>query len=107
MRLYSAEGSAEIRLDGLTLALEHFQTALPSIRDPETTELSISSRDKPARISVAARVRVLRDEAGTLQGGVLLLRDMTVPKRTERQIKANEASLISIFHYATRRFRSI
>ena len=93
--------------DGLTLALEHFQTALPSIRDPETTELSISSRDKPARISVAARVRVLRDEAGTLQGGVLLLREMTVPKRTERQIKANEASLISIFHYATRRFRSI
>jgi PAS domain S-box-containing protein len=85
--------------DGLTLALERLQTALPSIRDPETTELSISSLDKPARISVAARVRVLRNEAGTLQGGVLLLRDMTVPKRTERQVKASEASLISVFHY--------
>jgi len=85
--------------DGLTLALEHLQTALPSMRDPETTELSISSPDKPARISIAASARVLRDEAGTLQGGVLLLRDRTMFKHTERQAKANEASLISIFHY--------
>jgi two-component system, sensor histidine kinase and response regulator len=85
--------------DGLTLALEHLQTALPSVKDPVAMELSISSPDKPARISIAASVRVLRDEAGALQGGVLLLRDMTVSKRTERQVKAAEASLISIFHY--------
>jgi PAS domain S-box-containing protein len=85
--------------DGLTLAVEHLQTALRSMRDRETTELSISSPDKPARVSIAASARVLRDEAGTLQGGVLLLRDRTMFKHTERQIKANEASLISIFHY--------
>ena len=85
--------------DGLTLALEHLQTALPSGKDPGATELSISGPDKPARISIAASVRVLRDETGTLQGGVLLLRDLTVSKRTERQVKATEASLISIFHY--------
>jgi PAS domain S-box-containing protein len=85
--------------DGLTLALEHLQTALPSVKDPGATELSISSPDKPAHISIVASVRVLRDEAGTLQGGVLLLRDMTVSKRTERQVKATEANLISIFHY--------
>jgi PAS domain S-box-containing protein len=30
---------------------------------------------------------------------VLLLRDLTASKRTERQVKAAEASLISIFHY--------
>jgi CHASE3 domain sensor protein len=85
--------------DGLTLALEHLQTALPSVKDTGAMELSISSSDKPAHISIAASVRVLRDEAGTLQGGVLLLRDMTVSKRTERQVKATEANLISIFHY--------
>src|SRR4029077_16933368 len=85
--------------DGLTLALEHLQTALPSVKDPGATELSISGPDKPARISIAASVRVLRDETGTLQGGVLLLRDLTVSKRTERQVKATEASLISIFNY--------
>jgi PAS domain S-box-containing protein len=85
--------------DGLTFALEHLQTALPSVKDPGAMELSISSPDKPAHISIAASVRVLRDEAGTLQGGVLLLRDMTVSKRTERQVKATEANLISIFHY--------
>jgi PAS domain S-box-containing protein len=85
--------------DGLTLALEHLQTALPSIGDLETTELSISSPDQPTRMSIAANVRVLRDEAGALQGGVLLLRDMTVPKFMERQVKAHEASLINIFHY--------
>lgn len=85
--------------DGLTLALEHLQTALPSTKDPETTDLSISSPEQAARVSIATNVRVLRDENGTLQGGVLLLRDMTAAKRTERQAKANEASLISIFHY--------
>jgi PAS domain S-box-containing protein len=85
--------------DGLTLALEHLQTALPAIRDSETTQLSISNPDKPAHISIAASVRVLRDEAGTLQGGVLLLRDMTAPKRMERRAKANDATLISMFHH--------
>jgi PAS domain S-box-containing protein len=85
--------------DGLTLAIEHFQTAVPSVGDRGATELSISCPDKPARFSVAANVRVLRDEAGTLQGGVLLLRDLTSSKRTQRQVKATEASLISIFHY--------
>ena len=85
--------------DGLTVALEHLQTALPAIRDSETTQLSISSPDRPAHVSIAASVRVLRDEAGALQGGVLLLRDMTVPKRMERQVEANEASLINMFHH--------
>jgi len=85
--------------DGLTLAIEHLQTAQSSVGDPGATELSISGPDKQARISVAASVRVLRDGAGTLQGGVLLLRDLTMSKRTERQVKAAEASLISIFHY--------
>lgn len=85
--------------DGLTFALEHLQSALPAIRDPEATQLSISSPNKPDRISIAASVRVLRDEAGTLQGGVLLLRDTTVPKHMERRVEGNEASLISIFHY--------
>jgi PAS domain S-box-containing protein len=85
--------------DGLTLALEHLQTALPAIRDFEATQLSISSSDKPADISIAASVRVLRDEAGTLQGGVLLLRDMTAHKRMERRVKASDASLISMFHH--------
>jgi PAS domain S-box-containing protein len=85
--------------DGLTVALEHLQTALPAIRDSETTQLSISSPDRPAHVSIAASVRVLRDEAGALQGGVLLLRDMTVPKRMERQVEANDASLINMFHH--------
>ena len=85
--------------DGLTLALEHLQTALPAIRDPETAQLSISNADKPAHISIAASVRVLRDDAGALQGGVLLLRDMTVPKRMERQVQANDAGLINMFHH--------
>jgi PAS domain S-box-containing protein len=85
--------------DGLTLALEHLQTALPAIRDSAATQLSISDPDQPAHISIAASVRVLRDEAGALQGGVLLLRDMTVPKRLERQVKANDANLINMFHY--------
>ena len=85
--------------DGLTVALEHLQTALPAIRDSETTQLSISSPDRPAHVSIAASVRVLRDETGTLQGGVLLLRDMTVPKRMERQVEANDASLINMFHH--------
>jgi PAS domain S-box-containing protein len=85
--------------DGLTLALEHLQTALPAIRDSEATQLSISSPDRPSQVSIAASVRVLRDETGTLQGGVLLLRDMTVPKRMERQVEASDESLISMFHY--------
>ena len=42
---------------------------------------------------------MLRDEAGTLQGGVLLFRDMTAPKRMERRVKANDATLISMFHH--------
>jgi transcriptional regulator with PAS, ATPase and Fis domain len=84
---------------GLTLALEHLQTALPAIRDSETTRLSISSLDRPANDSIAASVRVLRDEAGTLQGGVLLLRDITMSKRMERQVEATDASVISMFHH--------
>jgi PAS domain S-box-containing protein len=84
---------------GLTLALEHLQTALPAMRDSETTRLSISSLDRPANDSIAASVRVFRDEAGTLQGGVLLLRDITMSKRMERQVEATDASLISMFHH--------
>jgi PAS domain S-box-containing protein len=84
--------------EGLTLALEHLQTALPA-GDSETTQLSLSSPDKPAQVAIAANVRVLRDESGALQGGVLLLRDITASKRMERQSEANDESLISMFHY--------
>ncbi len=85
--------------DRLTLALEHLQSTLPDIRDHETTNLSISSPDKPTVTSVAATARALRDEAGALQGGVLLFRDVTEHKSIESQLEANEASLISLFHY--------
>src|SRR5690242_12156441 len=85
--------------DRLTLALEHFQTTLPDLAGPETTELKIGNSDGPAAISIAATARALRDEAGTLQGGVLLLRDVTEHRSMERELEANEASLISLFHY--------
>ena len=85
--------------DRLTLALEHLQSTLPDIRDHETTDLSISSPDKPTVTSIAATARALRDEAGALQGGVLLFRDVTEHKSIESQLEANEASLISLFHY--------
>jgi PAS domain S-box-containing protein len=85
--------------DRLTLALEHFQTTLPDLAGPETTEPKIGNPDGPAAISIAATARALRDEAGTLQGGVLLLRDVTEHRSMERELEANEASLISLFHY--------
>ena len=85
--------------DRFTLALEHFQTTLPDLRSPETTELSISSPDQPTATSIAATARALRDEAGALQGGVLFFRDMTEHKSLESELEANEASLISLFHY--------
>lgn len=85
--------------DRLTLALEHFQTALPDLTNPEITELSISSPDKPTVTAIAATARALRDEAGALQGGVLLFRDVTEHRSLESELEANEASLISLFHY--------
>jgi PAS domain S-box-containing protein len=85
--------------DGLTLALEHLQTKPPSApTDPSKTELV--TPDEPARISLKASARVLRDKAGGLRGGVLFLRDVTAHKRMERQLKANETSLINLFHYS-------
>jgi PAS domain S-box-containing protein len=85
--------------DRLTIALDHFQNTLPDIRDHETTDLSISSPGKPTVTSIAATGRTLRDETGALQGGVLLFRDVTKHKSIESQREANEASLISLFHY--------
>ena len=85
--------------DRLTLALEHFQTALPDLKNPETTEVSISSPDKLGVTSIAASARALRDESGALQGGVLLFRDVTEHKSLENELEANEANLINLFHY--------
>jgi CHASE3 domain sensor protein len=85
--------------DRLTLALEHLQTTLPDLTNPETTELSINSPNQPTVTSIAATARALRDEAGALQGGVLLFRDVTERKSLESELEANEASLINLFHY--------
>jgi CHASE3 domain sensor protein len=85
--------------DRLTLALEHFQTALPDLKNLETTEVSIGSPDKLSVTSIAASARALRDESGALQGGVLLFRDLTEHKSLESELEANEANLINLFHY--------
>jgi len=85
--------------DRLTLALEDLQRNFPHIRDHETTDLSIGSPDEPSVTSIAATARALRDEAGALQGSVLLFRDVTEHKSLESQVQANEASLINLFHY--------
>lgn len=85
--------------DRLTLALEHLQTRLPEVRNSETTELAISGPDKADVTSIAATARAIRDDAGALQGGVLLFRDVSGIKSVERELEAKEASLISLFHY--------
>jgi PAS domain S-box-containing protein len=85
--------------DRLTLAIEHLQTTLPDRRDPEITELSINGANNTARTSIAATARALRDEAGALQGGVLLFRDVTERKSLESALAVNETSLITLFHY--------
>jgi PAS domain S-box-containing protein len=82
---------------GLTLALEHFQASSPSVAGPEAPEPGLAG--DPGRVSMTASARVLRDEAGGLRGGVLFLRDVTEHKRMERQLRTNETSLISLFHY--------
>jgi PAS domain S-box-containing protein len=85
--------------DRLTLAIEHLQTTLPDRRDSEITELSINGANNSAGTSIAATARALRDEAGALQGGVLLFRDVTERKSLESALAVNETSLITLFHY--------
>jgi PAS domain S-box-containing protein len=84
----------------LALALEHFQNPLPAVGIPGTTAPSITAVEHVVHRSIAASARLVRDADGSLQGGLLLFRDVTELRRKEHQLKNCQASLTSLFQDA-------
>ncbi len=95
----TAEIEPSLAGDGLRLALGRLPGTLSDGGDLETTQPGISRFDARDRLAIAATTRVIRDEVGTLQGGVLLFRDDKARTRMERQLKAKETSLIELFDH--------
>lgn len=81
----------------LSFALEHEDGRPDLVNDPMA--LGANRLASPATTSMEATARALRDETGALEGGVLLFRDVSERKAIERRLEANEASLISLFHF--------
>ncbi len=83
----------------LPLGSRKFQIAAQGSIDLPPTKLNIRSPDDPTLAPIAATGTTLRDETGKLQGGVLLVRDMTERISMRNRLEANEAILISLFQF--------
>ncbi len=56
-------------------------------------ELLIRNQERPEGVYISVNARPLRDDAGALQGGMIVLRDITKLKETETELKQTVASL--------------
>ena len=59
----------------------------------DDVELLIRNRERPAGVYISVNARPLRDDAGELQGGMIVLRDITQLKKTETELKQTVANL--------------
>ncbi len=53
----------------------------------DDVELLIRNRERPDGVSISVNARPLRDDAGELRGGIIVLRDITEMKKTESNLR--------------------
>ena len=53
----------------------------------DDVELLIRNQERPAGVSINVNARPLRDDAGELRGGIIVLRDITEMKKTESDLR--------------------
>ena len=59
----------------------------------DDVELLIRNRERPDGVYISVNARPLRDEAGEMKGGIIVLRDVTKMKKTESELRQTILSL--------------
>ena len=70
-------------------------------------ELYIRNRERPDGVSISVSGRPLQDDSGVLEGGVIVLRDITTQKLTETKLKTTVRDLQEQTHLMEAIFNSV